>query len=380
MGRAAGRSKVRRLRRAMPNDEGNEGLMTFAEMAQMMQQSFEQWQRESEPHEDAVQRATLTENYVEFDLPDGRTWSPQKAAMEIMRNLALEPYPDIFRPPAPLGMNDCAPVPVFDPAIIFGPIKYPLFQDALPIIVQRVHELMNPSSCEGAVGYDQRYYEAPIMVQPLAQRPTHCRYKVSANAMLGKNRSWLDSRLMSRLISELNKPLAEFQKLQMLPVRLAPPSKPIKLMIGCQIKHKKASRSVRALKVRANIILQPVYCMVLHGREESQEEDPNDQDQSDEQGEQGEQEVHGEQEELLDEGEHFDDYATYDVDEYEQGSLASPMSWNGTGGTSEYDGKEPTDSTAATGTILRTQSDLALSVTVLETPCLRRSISMGSLS
>ncbi|KAH8338863.1 hypothetical protein KR074_007692, partial [Drosophila pseudoananassae] len=260
MVRAPQRKKIRPRRRTVWIEEQEDfDLLTAEEVSQSIQRSSYDWQKPPDTDSDseigAYRQPKLHDlsAYGEWRLPDGKTsWDFRQSALELMQKLKAEPYPDIFRPPPLLGTKG-APNQVFNPMPLSP--DHCLFAEALPVICARVEELMNPPECEGAVGYDQRYYASSTMVKSLAAQPRRCRLPPAEGNPPGTKHSWMDGRHCARFLVELKKPLVDYQRLRRLPRRQRPQSRPNKLLIGCRTKVKKPPRTYRPLRPRARIIL-----------------------------------------------------------------------------------------------------------------------------
>ncbi|KAH8266858.1 hypothetical protein KR026_005445 [Drosophila bipectinata] len=259
MGRAPHRKKIR-ARRPIGRVEEQEDydLLTAEEMSQSMQRWTYDWLRSPDTDSDseigAYRRSKFQDlsAYGEWRLPDGKTtWDFRQSAIDLMLKLKSEPYPEIFRPP-PLLVAKGATNQLFNP-LRYTPNRR-LFTEALPLICARVKELMEPPECEGAVGYDQRYYVSSTLVKSLSAHPRPCRYPPEGN-LPGENQSWMDGRHCARFFVELQKPLVDYQRLRRLPWRHRPQLRPNKLAIGCRRKVKKPPRTYRPLRPRARIIL-----------------------------------------------------------------------------------------------------------------------------
>lgn len=240
-------------------DQEDFDLVTAEELSQSIQRWSYDWQRSPDSDSDSEigsyhpPKLRELSAYGEWRLPDGKTsWDFHQSALDLMAKLKSEPYPDIFRPPPLVGAKGSSN-PVLCPWR--NSVPRCLFADALPAIYARVKELMDPPECEGAVGYDQRYYESSTMVKSLSVRPRHCRYPPERSNLPGRNHSWMDGRHCARFFVELKEPLLDYQRLRGLPWRLRPQTRPNKLGIGCRSNAKKQPRTYRSLRPRARIIL-----------------------------------------------------------------------------------------------------------------------------
>ncbi|KAH8421335.1 hypothetical protein KR009_002255 [Drosophila setifemur] len=190
-------------------------------------------------------------SYGNWRLPEGKIpWT----VAELMEQLKSVPYPDIIRPPKLLGVQSGFSFNLSRHSS-YPPPPGRIFRNAKPAIEALVREYIDPPPCEGAVGYDLRYYESSYMVKSLSILPRR-RYPHMGCYYLGPNKSWMDGKHCVKFLVALKEPLFDYQRLYDLPRRLRPPSKPIKLSIGCRRRMRRTPRVSRGIRPRVTIIVE----------------------------------------------------------------------------------------------------------------------------
>ncbi|XP_017116165.1 uncharacterized protein LOC108138468 [Drosophila elegans] len=159
----------------------------------------------------------------------------EKSVKEMVLHLNKFPYPELFHSPLPLGARLHKTV-----RLSCRPHVTNIFEDAMPEIRARARKYMDPpAECEGAVGYDSRFFQTSMLIKFPCRRP----YFTPIRRSWG-GESWMDGLCCAKLSADFTSE----------PRHKKPPSRPIKLLKGLRRKSV-FQGSTRWFRPRTEILL-----------------------------------------------------------------------------------------------------------------------------
>ncbi|XP_017066796.1 uncharacterized protein LOC108104943 [Drosophila eugracilis] len=241
------------LRKNKYQEHSGDYCLTPEEVRRSIQRWSFLWRYFPDSDSDIETQSSSTTKFALKDLKEYGDWTLKEkfdiktTGRDILMNLSKLPYPDIIKPPVSYASQLPNTLRVNSPPYI----THKIFEYVLPEICEKAKEFMEPPKCEGAVGYDLRYFDTPIMIKPLCVH-----HKPQPLVSPQKNvdcDNWMDGRHSAKLLVELNQPLVDYNKLRRCSMKKKPNLKRNKLLCGLP---KKSVRQhfTRWLRPRAKIV------------------------------------------------------------------------------------------------------------------------------
>nr|XP_016923312.1 uncharacterized protein LOC108004774 [Drosophila suzukii] len=250
MGRSKIRRKVHLYRPFMNRRTTEDYYLTPEQVRRIVQRWYFIWNplSESESKCSSIKESPLKEPsaYGDWHLLGGK-YDFETTGRQILMNLSNHPAPEVIYPPVSLASIVPNTLRINSPPYI----THTIFEHVMEDICERAKAYMKPPECEGAVGYDRRYYDSPILIKALGNRPSRRGPLPTRRNMDGE--SWMDGRYCAKLFVELNEPLVDYAKIRQCRRRKRPPSKRSKLLAGLK-KKTVAKRNTKWTRPRARLV------------------------------------------------------------------------------------------------------------------------------
>ncbi|XP_030381687.1 uncharacterized protein LOC115629369 [Scaptodrosophila lebanonensis] len=251
--------KPRTMRPTTWFEESEEyNLITVEELAE----SVRRWSFDKERMVESKEKSEPLDNsdgkYGVWIIPADAV-DPSTRALDLMRALRDVPHPDIFRPPIKLSgeaFTFCVPF-LWTGRKPWLQTQRKIFEDALPIIKKRAQEAQEriagaagggDESCEGAVGYDRRFYNCGMLVRPMTKRFHHYPNMETTT----EETTWMGGKYCATITIEMPQKPINYLRLRKLRKKLRPiPFEQSKLSAGIRrVPKKRTERRVSRPKAK----------------------------------------------------------------------------------------------------------------------------------